>query len=98
VGLQFSVIEADFLNRDEAVSLLKELIFACDGIGEEGVMLMPPNSGDVLSHGYQLHIKESLWNEYSDCIEPLVKKHELALAHEHEKQLLVVYKPMEKRG
>ena len=83
------------MNRDEAVSLLKELNLACDGIGEQGIMLMPPDADDVLSHGYQLHIK-AIGTERLDCIKSLVEKHKLALANEPEKGLLVIYRPVEK--
>jgi len=58
---------------------------------------MPPDSDDVLSHGYQLHIKTSLGIEHLACIEPLVKKYNLALANEPTKQLLVIYRPIEKK-
>jgi len=86
------------LNRQEAVKLLRALNLACDGLGEEGVMLMPPDADDVLSHGYQLHIKASLGTEHLACIEPLVKKYKLSLANEPAKQLLVIYRPIGKKG
>jgi hypothetical protein len=52
------------LKREEAVSLLKEITGICGGMGEEVVMLMPPNADDVLSHGYQLHIKGAVKEHY----------------------------------
>ena len=48
------------MNRQEATSLLKEVYQVCGGLGEQGVMLMPPDADDVLSHGFQLHIKRRL--------------------------------------
>jgi hypothetical protein len=82
------------LKRDEATSLLKEINEICDGINEQAIMLMPPNSDDVLSHGYQLHIKLPAGN--LGCIRPLIKKHGLAMAEEPEKNLLVIYRPIKK--
>lgn len=81
------------MNREEAVHLLKEVHQACDGFGEQGIMLMPPDSND-LSHGYQVHIKATFADEHLECIKPLVRKHNLAMEYEPEKQLLVIYKPM----
>jgi hypothetical protein len=85
-----------FLNREEAMSLLKELNLSCDGLGEHGVMLMPPNADDVLSHGYQLHIRGSIDNEMLVCIRPLLEKYKLTMVNEPEKRLLVIYRPMKK--
>jgi hypothetical protein len=86
------------LNRQEAVSLLKEVYQACDSFGEQGVMLMPPDSDDVLSHGYQLHIKAPLGNEHLECIKPIAQKYGLNMTYEPVKQLLVVCRPIEKKG
>lgn len=57
-------------------------------------MLLPPNADDVLSQGYQLHIKFPLSKGDIDCIKPIVESRNLALKDEPEKQLLVIYKPM----
>ncbi len=81
------------MNREEALSLLKELNSACDSIGELGVMLMPPDADDVLSHGYQLHIKAVLTEDALICLKSIAVKHKLAIANEPEKQLVVVYRP-----
>jgi len=85
------------MNREQATSLLKELNLACDGLGAQGVMLMPPNADDVFSHGCQLHIKTSASQETIACIKPLVEKRNLAMANEPDKQLLVIYRPMKKQ-
>ncbi len=85
------------MNRQEAISLLKEVQQACDHFGENGVMLMPPDADDVLSHGYQLHIKAPLGNEHLECIKPIAQKHKLNMNYEPTKELLVIYRPMEKK-
>ncbi len=84
------------MNREEAINLLKVVYQACDTFGEQGVMLMPPDADDVLSHGYQLHIKAPLGNDHLECIKPIVEKNSLAMAYEPAKQLLVIYRPMKK--
>ena len=60
-------------------------------------MLMAPDTDDVLSHGYQLHLKASFGEEHLMCIKPIVEEHKLAMANEPTKQLLVIYKPVEKK-
>jgi hypothetical protein len=54
---------------------------------------MPPNADDLLSHGYQLHIKPLPAGDVA-CIKPLVDKSNLKLAEEPEKDLLIIYRPM----
>jgi hypothetical protein len=82
------------LNRQEATSLLKEVYQVCGGLGEQAVMLMPPDADDVLSQGFQLHIKAPLGNEHLECVKPLVQKHKLAMTYEPTKELLVIYRPL----
>lgn len=83
----------NFLKREEATALLREIIAACGGLDEEAVMLMLPNAADPLSHGYQLHIKTSATDNFS-CIKSIVEKHDLAVSNEPEKSLIVIYQPM----
>ncbi len=86
------------MNRDEATNLLKEVYKTCSNFDEQGVMLMPPDVDDILSHGYQLHIKAPLGNEHLNCMKYFVQKHNLAMAYEPAKELLVIYRPMEKKA
>ncbi len=83
-----------FLNREEAISLLKEIIGVCSVLSGEAIMLMPANADDVLSHGYQLHIKAMLSQHDLSCIKPIVEKHNLSIANEPNKNLLVIYRPL----
>ena len=86
------------MKREEATDLLREIMKHCDGISEEGVMLMPPDSNGVLSHGYQLHIKSAANQINLPCFRPLIEKRHLALSFEPTKgNLLVIYKPMKKQ-
>ena len=82
------------MNREEATSLLREIFQVCGGLGEEGIMLMPPDADDVLSRGYQLHIKPSVNHESLECIKPIVQKRNLAIVSETQRCLTVIYRPL----
>ncbi len=57
-------------------------------------MLMPPNSDDVHSQGYQLHIKATAMDNTA-CLIPLAKKRNLEVAQDASKDLIVIYRPMQ---
>jgi hypothetical protein len=80
------------MRRDEAVNLLKELSDKCVCLTPYAIMLMPPDANDVLSQGYQLHIKANLHPEDLSCMKPHVEKQGLKL--KKEKDLLAIYKPL----
>jgi hypothetical protein len=84
------------VKREEATALLKEIISVCDGLAETAVILMPPNTDDVLSHGYQLHIKTQTVQQTLPCVKPLILKHNLAIADDTDKGLMVIYRPITK--
>lgn len=85
------------MKREEAVNLLKKVATYCDGLQESGIMLMPPDADDVLSHGYQLHIKARASHRSSyQCLKPIVEKSGLAHEGEPEKDLRVIYRPIKK--
>ena len=80
------------MRRDEAVNLLKELSDKCVCLAPYAIMLMPPDSDDVLAKGYQLHIKADLNHEDLSCMIPHVEKQGLKL--KQDKDLLIIYKPL----
>ncbi len=81
------------MNREEATSLLRKVIQACEGLGVEGFMLTSPNAEDALSHGYQVHIKGKISLEKLTCLKPLADEYKLAIANEPEKNLIIIYRP-----
>jgi hypothetical protein len=89
---------AFFLNRKEAVDLISAIHSKCMPLDMVHIMLMPPDADDVLSRGYQLHIKATLSDGNLECIKPLLEKNKLAFANEPEKQLLVIYRPLKKKN
>lgn len=58
-------------------------------------MSWPPNADDVRSHGYQLHIKTTVGSEKMVCIKPIADKYKLAIANEPNKNLPMIYRPIE---
>lgn len=55
---------------------------------------MPPDADDVLSQGYQLHVKTSVCLESIDCVKEIVEKHNFMLKDEPERNLSVIYRPL----
>jgi hypothetical protein len=84
------------LKREEAVNLLQEIIQHCTSFESYFVALMPPDSDDLLSHGYQLHIKGIIAQANIDCIVPIVEKYKLAIENEPQKDVLIIYKSLKK--
>ena len=80
--------------RNEAVDLLKEILDKCINITQYGIAIMPPNSDDVLSKNYQIHVMGNVNKLDTSCLESIVKKSCLQLKLIQEKKLLVIYRPM----
>ena len=79
------------LDRAEAIRVVKDII-ACTNCYSPFVALMPPNAHNLLSKGYQIHIKAQLNTSQMDVLEGIIKKNVLALKEEAE--LLIIYKPI----
>lgn len=80
------------MRREEAVNLLKELSDKCTCLVPYAIMLMPPDADEVLSKGFQLHIKANLHQEDLSCMKPFVEERGLKLKQEND--LLVIYRPL----
>ncbi len=80
------------MNRQDAVTLFKELQEKCPELYATHLMLMPPNADNVLSKGYQIHIKPSIDEHTRQCVEPIVVKH--SLAFKQDTQVDVIYRPL----
>jgi hypothetical protein len=66
------------LNREEAISLLKELLDNCKGLDGHFLEIAPPNASDPNVGGYQIIIKLSLDEETKQCIQQILAQHQLA--------------------
>ncbi len=59
---------------------------------------MPPDADDMLSHGYQFYIKAPLGNEHLECMKLIGQKYKLNMNSEPTKELLFIYRRMEKKS
>lgn len=81
------------MNQKQAEDLLKEIQNSCPALKDSTIAVMPPDSSDVPSKGYQIHIKNSAPDEDTlCCLKNLAEKHNIALRQQ--KELLVIYKPL----
>jgi len=80
------------LDKDEALTIQREIIASCKGLTQAAVKLVLPNVGDSLSHGYQLHVKSELLKENVACLKTIAGKHNLSM-NESRKDLVIIYRP-----
>ena len=80
------------MNRNEAVSILKEIFEKCSLFNGQYLALMPPNAAGLLSHGYQIHLKIPLDDETKKCMMKILQKYGLAF-NEDKEGLAIIYKP-----
>lgn len=66
------------LRREEAVSVLKELLDNCVGLDGHYIQLAPPNVPMPAKEGYQIIIKTALDQETKERIQNILLKHQLA--------------------
>ncbi len=79
------------MDREKAVSVIKEIFDKCGSIEGKSIKLMTPNANNVLSKGCQIHI-ETNDNEFMhSCITRIADDN--CLAVQQEDNFLVIYKP-----
>jgi len=88
-----NLLVIDSMNRNEVGLLFKELFDSCPSLEGKPFVLMPPNSDDVLSKDYQIHIRAEIDEMLLICIRKIVKKHDKYAINE-QKNLLVIYEPL----
>ncbi len=80
------------VNREQAVTIIKQIIDNCHAIEGKSIMLMPPKGNDALSHTYQIHIRTCSSGEVIEpCVRTIAKEHNLAVKVQND--LLIIYKP-----
>lgn len=79
-----------FMERNEAVEIIEELVEGCVEIDGQYLALMPPNPLSKLSVGYQVHVKANLSGSERKCFEDLLNEHNLVW-HETDGET-VIYK------
>ena len=78
------------MNRNEAVTYLKEIIAACSTMAPDSLTLFnsKPDSSSV---GYQIHIQAYLDEETECQVKAIAEKHGLGLKKKEGK--VIIYKP-----
>jgi hypothetical protein len=82
------------LNRNEAVSILKEIFEKCALLDGSYVSLVPPNNTKLLTQGYQVHIKAPVDKMAQMCMQKLLDGHRLAMKMEND--MTIIYEPKSK--
>jgi hypothetical protein len=85
-----------FLKRDEALSVIQELLSTCQSLDEIYMCIIPPSATDtpIVSFGYQIHIKKtSAYNEgIQKCIEEVTNRHQLSYLDAREEAKVIIFK------
>ncbi len=94
------------MKREEAISVLKELLDNCSGLDGHYFELSPPNSPSIIG-GYQIIIKTALDEKTKNGIQAILTKHQLAYQtgsmwktkrsmNKTEPDTFIIYKPIPK--
>ena len=81
------------MNRNEAVTYLKEINNSCKSMSPDAVTLLHSSPNDPNTIGYKIHIKTMLDNENKQQVTNIAKKHNLAV--KEEKGEVIIYQPKE---
>jgi len=65
------------LKREEAISVLKELLDSCSGLDDHSLELASPNALTSTSGGYQIIIGKPLDEKTRNCMQDILTKHQL---------------------
>ncbi len=78
------------MERNEAVTYLKELLTVCNDMSPEAVSFEKPKDNDF--SGYAVHIKGAILDSDKQAVREVAKKHSLAVRENLNG--VVVYKPV----
>jgi hypothetical protein len=82
------------LNRQQAVSLIKEINDECESIRGTSIMLKTPEEKrDVLSKGYQVHLIMKADLAKLRCLEVVAGQYGYVVKSDPDKWLVIIYKP-----
>ena len=79
------------MNREQAVTVIKEIFEHCRLIEGKSLKLLPPKGNDALSDTYQIHIHADSDQILTSCVETVAQEHKLAVKKTD--GFLIVYKP-----
>jgi hypothetical protein len=79
------------MNRDQAVTVIKEIFEKCQMIGGKSLKLLPPKGNDTLSNTFQIYIETGDNNFLTLCVENIAKEHDLEVMCKD--GYCIIYKP-----
>ncbi len=82
------------MNREQAVTVIKNIIDRCQAVEGKSLKLLPPQANNALSYTFQIHIETSGDTMITGCVQSIAKKHNLSVKPID--RWLVVYKPYPK--
>jgi hypothetical protein len=77
------------MQRNEAVTYLKELLNACDNMSPQAVSF--ESHANSQSTDYRVHIKGAIYESDKQLVKDIAKKHSLTVKEESDE--VVIYKP-----
>ena len=78
------------MEREKAISVVKEIFDKCNLIEGKAIKLMPPDANNVLSNGCQIHIESRNDTHLEKCLKTIASSKSLAFAKEGEQ--VIIYK------
>lgn len=83
------------MDRQSAIDVLKVILDRCEGLDNSQITLTPPKAEDILSEGFQIHIKgPNLHEETLRCLEDIFIQRKLKILQEG--SILIIYEPRKK--
>jgi hypothetical protein len=79
------------LDREQAVSVIKEIFDACQSVEGKSIKLLPPKENGSLSHTFQVYIETKDDPLILGCAENIARKHKLAVKITD--GWIIIYKP-----
>ncbi|MGZ4850378.1 MAG: hypothetical protein ACXV2C_03250 [Candidatus Bathyarchaeia archaeon] len=79
------------MNREQAVTVIKQIFQYCRYMEGKSLELMPPKGDDALSDTFQIHIQTRDDDLLVSCIKNIAKEHNVAV--KIAKGSCIVYKP-----
>ncbi len=87
---------AVFVDINEAMALLKEILENCPGANEGDYLFMMPKSQHSPADGYQIHMSKQFDEQTRGCINKIIEKYKLSTSQEPNS--ILIYKSKRHSG
>jgi hypothetical protein len=87
----------NFVNRKEAISLIKEIEDECKDIVGRSFVLVKPVLGDPKAAGYKVQVKAEFKANRSLCIEVIANRLGYSVENEPEKKTITIFESLERK-